>query len=103
MTWLFILLDILILAGIIVLCIFVVRLWNRNRPLSKSSLSEFRNDDIYEKSVQDKKRLAHIEDSLEDVQFVDTEESMDAEELMIEEDNITFSAGYGGMTELGDE
>ncbi len=102
MVWLYILIDVLIIMGVVALCLFLIHLWNKHRPLSRNSISEFRNSDIYEKSVQDQKRLAHIEDSLEDVEYID--ESDINGDAPIDDGDITFSSGYGGMTELeGDE
>ena len=101
MVWLYILIDVLILAGVIALIVFLIHLWNKHRPLFRNSISEFRNSDIYEKSVQEQKRLAHIEDSLEDVEFIDLDDSND--DVLIEDKDMTFSSGYGGTREWEDE
>ncbi len=101
MVWLYILIDVLIVAGVAALVIFLIHLWNKHRHLSRNSISEFRNSDIYEKSVQEQKRLAHIEDSLDDVEFIDLEDTN--EDALIDDKDITFSSGYGGMQELEDE
>lgn len=102
MTWVFILMDVVILAAVVFLCIFVARMWSKHRPLSKGALSEFRNDDLYEKSEQEKKRLAHIEDSFE---FVDASEVdyIDKSDIALDEVDISFSAGYGGREGTEDE
>lgn len=101
MVWLYILMDALILAGVAALIVFLIHLWNKHRPLFRNSISEFRNSDIYEKSVQEQKRLAHIEDSLEDVEFIDLDDTNN--DALIDDQDITFSSGYGGTRELGDE
>lgn len=98
MVWIFILMDFVILAALIVLCVAAVCLWNRHRPLSKGALSEFRNDDLYEKSEQEKKRLAHIEDSFENVDASEVD-YFDEVDIAIGDDDISFAAGYGGREE----
>ena len=102
MTWVFILMDVVILAAVIFLCIFIAWIWSWHRPLSKGALSEFRNDDLYEKSEQDKKRLAHIEDSFESVDASEVD-YFDESDVAIDEDDISFAAGYGGREGLEDE
>ncbi len=103
MAWLFIFMDVVILAAIVFLGGLAVYFWTRNKPLSRSSLTEFRNDDIYEKSIQDKKRLAHIEDSVERPELNEFDGLIDSADLSISDDNITFSSGYGRMTDEEDE
>ena len=49
MVWVYIALDILILCVLITLAAVVVWLWNHRTKIHKSSLSQFRNDDLYEK------------------------------------------------------
>ncbi len=92
MTWLYILIDIVILLIIVTLLFVAIYFWNKKTGLNIGSLSEFRNDSIYEKSYEDKKKKAHIEDIVEEEQtFIDdiddnTEETMGG---------IYFSEGYG--------
>ncbi len=100
MTWVFILMDVLILAALIFLCVVVYLLWTRRKKLNKVSLSQFRNEELYEKSAEEMKRYAHIEDTLNSGE----EEEVAPEtvsEVNIEESEISFSNGYGGLTELG--
>ena len=99
MTWLFILLDVLILLSVIALGIVIVVLWNKKSGLNRSSLSDFRNEDIYEKSKRDKKKLAHIDEPVSsDEEVIDITEEVPSEP--IEDEDISFSNGYG-FTELG--
>lgn len=99
MTWLFILLDVLILLSVIALGIVIVVLWNKKSGLNRSSLSDFRNEDIYEKSKRDKKKLAHIDEPVSpDEEVVDITEEVPSEP--IDDGDISFSNGYG-FTELG--
>ena len=99
MTWLFILLDVLILLSVIALGIVIVVLWNKKSGLNRSSLSDFRNEDIYEKSKRDKKKLAHIDEPVSpDEEVIDITEEVPNEP--IDDGDISFSNGYG-FTELG--
>ena len=99
MTWLFILIDILIFLALVALCVITVYFWNKKGGLGHNSLEHFRNEEIYEKSQEDKKRMAHIEDTI-----VEKEEFIEPPEPeAVEEEQIVFSGGYGGMTELGVE
>ena len=99
MTWLFILIDILIFLALVALCVITVYFWNKKDGLGHNSLEHFRNEEIYEKSQEDRKRMAHIEDTIvEEEDFVEPP----APEA-VEEEQIVFSGGYGGMTELGVE
>lgn len=97
MTWLYVLMDIIILLVLIFLCVLVIVLWNKKGKLSSGSLEHFRNDELYEKSKEEQKKYKHIDEISDEDEIVlpDT-----AEPDPIEDDNITFSAGYGGMTEL---
>ena len=99
MMWLYILMDVVIIVAIVFLCVLAAYFWTKHKPLSKNSLTEFRNDDIYEKSIQDKKRLAHIEDAVEQPELCEYDELIEDADLSIGVDNITFSSGYGGPTE----
>ena len=99
MTWLFILIDILIFLALVALCVITVYFWNKKGGLGHNSLEHFRNEEIYEKSQEDKKRMAHIEDTIvEEEEFIEPPEPE-----AVEEEHIVFSGGYGGMTELGVE
>lgn len=98
MEWIFILMDVVIFVALIFLCVLAAYLWNKHRPLSKGALSEFRNDDLYEKSEQERKRLAHIEDSFEDVDASEVD-YFDEADIAIGDDDISFAAGYGGKEE----
>ncbi len=99
MTWLFVLMDILILAALVVLCIVVFVLWNKRKKLNKISLSEFRNDELYEKSAEEQKKFAHIEDTLNE----DEPEEMPTENNVeeVSDNEISFTSGYGEITETG--
>lgn len=59
------------------------------------SLDEFRNDSIYEKSIEDQKRLAHIEEITEEKNYIDDIDDIEAEPV----DSIIFSSGYGETEE----
>lgn len=99
MTWLFILLDVLILLSVIALGIVIVVLWNKKSSLHRSSLADFRNDEIYEKSKRDRKKLAHVDETVEqEEEIVEPDEQETSEP--IEDGDISFSNGYG-FTELG--
>ena len=97
MNWVFILLDVLILFTVIVLCGVIVFLWNKKRSLSRNSLELFRNDEIYEKSKEEQKRMAHIDDTvIEENEYV-----IPPEPESVEDAQIVFSGGYGGKTQPG--
>ncbi len=102
MTWVFILLDVLILIALVFLCIIVYLLWTKKKKLNKVSLSNFRNEDIYGKSEEDRKKMAHIEDTLEK-QEEDENVPEPVTESEITDSEISFTGGYGGMVELGVE
>lgn len=92
MTWLYILIDILILIFVLALILVVLYFWNKKKELSIGSLSEFRNSTIYEKSYEDQKKKAHIEEIVEDeTSFIDDEVENDEEPIA----GIYFSDGYG--------
>lgn len=96
MTWLYILMDIIILLVLLFLCGLVIVLWNKKGRLGSGTLDTFRNDELYEKSEEDRKRLKHIDDvAEEDEDVID----LGSEPMPIEDDEITFSPGYGGITE----
>lgn len=95
MTWLFILMDVLILLTLLALCIITVYFWNKKSGLGHSSLDEFRNEEIYEKSQEEQKRMAHIEDTIvEEEEFVEPPEPE-----AVDEEQIVFSGGYGAISE----
>ena len=94
MTWLYILIDILIVL-IILLVILILLLINRKKGMAIGSLDEFRNDSIYEKSIEDQKRLAHIEEITEEKNYIDDIDDIEIEPV----DSIIFSSGYGEMEE----
>ena len=95
MVWVYIALDILILCVLIALAAVVVWLWNRRAKIHKSSLSQFRNDDLYEKSVQEQQRLAHIEDIVSDFEDNDITTIVDETDRNIRYGDVVFSDGYG--------
>lgn len=95
MTWIYILLDIVLICAIAVLFCLLVRLWTKRRGLHVSPLSQFRNDDLYEKSLQDKKKLAHIEDAVKEDEFIDASPIEDHFDEGIQDSDISFSDGYG--------
>ena len=66
MTWLYILIDVLILIFVLALILVVLYFWNKKKELNIGSLSEFRNNTIYEKSYEDQKKKAHIEEIIEE-------------------------------------
>ncbi len=100
MTWLFILLDVLIFLALVVLCGLTVCFWNKKGGLKHDSLENFRNEEIYERSKEEQKRMAHIEDIMdEEEEFIEPPIETEA----VAEEEIVFAAGYGGMTELGVE
>jgi len=100
MTWLYILIDvfilILLLAGIIAILYF----FNKKKSLNVGSLSEFRNDTIYEKSYEDKKKKAHIEEII-DVNHDDSKEMVDDVDTFV--DGIFFEDGYGDTEDSENE
>ena len=95
MTWLYILMDIIILLVLLFLCGLVIVLWNKKGRLGRGTLDTFRNDELYEKSEEDRKRLKHIDDVLEEEDIID----LGSEPEPIGDEEITFSPGYGGITE----
>ncbi len=99
MTWLFVLMDILILVALVILCVVVYVLWNKRKKLNKISLSEFRNEEIYEKSAEEQKKFAHIEDTLNEDEPDEILTENNAEE--VSDNEISFTAGYGEVTEVG--
>ena len=83
------------------LVFLLIRFWTKKKGMNHSPLSQFRNDDLYEKSLEDKRRLAHIEDRInENKMFEDDTENTEID-IPITEDNISFSDGYGKR--IGDE
>ena len=95
MTWLYILMDIIILLVLLFLCGLVIVLWNKKGRLGRGTLDTFRNDELYEKSEEDRKRLKHIDDVLEEEDIID----LGSEPEPIGDEEITFSPGYGVITE----
>lgn len=95
MTWLYILMDIIILLVLLFLCGLVIVLWNKKGRLGRGTLDTFRNDELYEKSEEDRKRLKHIDDVLEEEDIID----LGSEPEPIGDEEIPFSPGYGGFTE----
>ena len=91
MTWLYIVIDILIVLLILFLVVLIFVLLNRKKEMNIGSLDEFRNDSIYEKSIEDQKRLAHIEDITEEKSYIDDIEEKETDPI----DSIIFSNGYG--------
>ncbi|MBQ9838024.1 MAG: hypothetical protein IJO56_00810 [Oscillospiraceae bacterium] len=99
MTWLYILMDIIILLVLLFLCGLVIVLWNKKGRLGGGTLDVFRNDELYEKSEEERKRLKHIDDvAEEDEDVID----LGSEPEPIGDDEITFSPGYGVITETED-
>ncbi len=95
MVGIYILLDIVLICAIALLGYLLVRLWTKRRGLHVSPLSQFRNDDLYEKSMQDKKKLAHIEDAVKEDEFIDASPVEDHFDDVIQDSDISFSDGYG--------
>lgn len=95
MTWLYILMDIIILLVLLFLCGLVIVFWNKKGRLGRGTLDTFRNDELYEKSEEDRKRLKHIDDVLEEEDIID----LGSEPEPIGDEEITFSPGYGGLSE----
>ena len=100
MTWLYILLDVVIIILLGILCWFVFRLCTKKNGLNIGSLSQFRNDDLYAQSLEDQKRLAHIEDTLTEPEEEIPDEVEPGTE--ISDADITFSSGYGVNRETED-
>ena len=101
MIGIYILMDVLLLALLLLLCLGAAYLWTKKKALHKGPLSQFRNDDIYEKSLQDSKRLAHIEDGICDIDNDDVDTLPDETDKDISFSDIEFCGGYGGRE--GDE
>ena len=100
MTWLYILIDILILMFVLALILVVFYFWNKKKELNIGSLSEFRNNTIYEKSYEDQKKKAHIEEIIEeDSMYLDDVDENDEEPI----EGIYFSEGYGEEEVADDE
>lgn len=100
MTWLYILIDILILMFVLALILVVFYFWNKKKELNIGSLSEFRNNTIYEKSYEDQKKKAHIEEIIEeDSMYLDDIDENDEEPI----EGIYFSEGYGEEEVADDE
>lgn len=100
MTWLYILIDVLILIFVLALILVVLYFWNKKKELNIGSLSEFRNNTIYEKSYEDQKKKAHIEEIIEeDSMYLDDVEENDEEPI----EGIYFSEGYGEEEVADDE
>ena len=92
MTWLYILIDVLILIFVLALILVVLYFWNKKKELNIGSLSEFRNNTIYEKSYEDQKKKAHIEEIIEDdLMYIDDVDENEEEPI----GGIYFSEGYG--------
>lgn len=92
MTWLYILIDVLILIFVLALILVVLYFWNKKKELNIGSLSEFRNNTIYEKSYEDQKKKAHIEEIIEDdLMYIDDVDENGEEPI----EGIYFSEGYG--------
>lgn len=92
MTWLYILIDVLILVLLLSLVLVLIYFWNKKKGLSIGSLSEFRNNTIYEKSYEEQKKKAHIEEIIdEEYEFIDDLDDTETEPI----DGVYFSDGYG--------
>lgn len=101
MTWIYITLDVFLFALMGFLIFLLIRFWTKKKRMNHSPLSQFRNDDLYEKSLEDKRRLAHIEDRMnEDEMYEETPDNAEID-IPITEDNISFSDGYG--KKIGDD
>lgn len=100
MTWLYILIDFLILMFVLALIFVILYFWNKKKELNIGSLSEFRNNTIYEKSYEDQKKKAHIEEIIEeDSMYLDDVDENDEEPI----EGIYFSEGYGEEEVADDE
>ncbi len=66
MIALFVILDLLIFALLVVAVLFlvhrIVEAREKERPAIENDLEEFRNDVLYEESREEMKKLAHIEE-----------------------------------------
>lgn len=66
MIALFVILDLLIFALLVVAALFlahkIVEARDKDRPAIENDLDEFRNDALYEESREEMKKLAHIEE-----------------------------------------
>lgn len=92
MTWLYILIDFFILLIVVALILVLLYFWNKKDGLNVGSLSEFRNSTIYEKSFEERKKKAHIEEIVEDeTTFIDDIEDTEDEGFK----GVYFSDGYG--------
>lgn len=92
MTWLYILIDFFILLIVVALILVLLYFWNKKDGLNVGSLSEFRNSTIYEKSFEERKKKAHIEEIVEDeTTFIDDIEDTEDEGF----NGVYFSDGYG--------
>lgn len=106
MVGIYILLDIVLICTIVFVGYLLIRLWTKKRGLHVSPLSQFRNDDLYEKSLQDKKKLAHIEDTVKEDELIDAAPIEDHFDEVIQDSDISFSDGYGvgrGGTEYDED
>ena len=67
MTVLFVILDLLIFALLLVAVFFLVRtimeIREAEKPTIENDLEEFRNDELYERSREEMKKYAHIEET----------------------------------------
>ena len=102
MIWIYITLDIFLFALMSFLVFLLFRFWTKKKRMNHSPLSQFRNDDLYEKSLEDKRRLAHIEDQIAEEDYIDVVVD-DEIDTPISDDDISFSDGYGKGTGLEDE
>lgn len=92
MIWLYILIDFFILLIVVALILVLLYFWNKKDGLNVGSLSEFRNSTIYEKSFEERKKKAHIEEIVEDeTTFIDDIEDTEDEGF----NGVYFSDGYG--------
>lgn len=66
MIALFVILDLLIFALLVVAVLFlvhkIVEVREKDHPAIENDLEEFRNDALYEESREEMKKLAHIEE-----------------------------------------
>ena len=96
MVWLYLLLDVLLIAalgGIIIFLVYIVRKRETHTPVD---LSQFRNEEIYEKSKRDKLEKAHIDEiehqevnekaSIEDISYDSEYRKRDLDALLEEKD-----------------
>lgn len=100
MTWLYILIDVFILILLLSGIIAILYFFNKKKSLNVGSLSEFRNDTIYEKSYEDKKKKAHIEEII-DANYEDSKEMVDDVDAFV--DGIFFEDGYGDTEDSENE